>query len=94
MSSFICSLGSHLVRHEGNYSLSGEVRVVASEVAIGSRLLEPLVASPLQIQVDAHHAWPEVEVLFDELQDVGVWDGTGLVGVHKDGQWLRHANGV
>mmetsp|Transcript_24886 Transcript_24886/g.41608 ORF Transcript_24886/g.41608 Transcript_24886/m.41608 type:complete len:398 (+) Transcript_24886:450-1643(+) len=74
--------------------LPREVGVGAAEVAVGSGLLVTLVATTLEVEVDGHHTGAEVEGLLDLLEDLGITDGAGAVGVHEHGQGIGHADRV
>uniref|UniRef100_A0A804N322 Uncharacterized protein n=1 Tax=Zea mays TaxID=4577 RepID=A0A804N322_MAIZE len=87
------TLSRCLVELEGLHHLPGEVGVVTAEVAVGGGLDEP-VAALLQVEVDADHPGPEVEVLLHDLEDLLVGDRAGAVRVDEHGQGLRHADGV
>jgi len=75
--------------------LPSEVRIVASEVSVGSGLPHDRAAE-LKVADDASRA--EVEVLVDNLSKLGVCLSGGLlgssVGVNEDGKRVWDANGV
>ena len=76
------------------HNLPGEVRVASTEVAVSGSLLVPLVSSPLEIQGNGNHAWPEVERLGDQSQNLSIRNLPTSIGVHKDGQGLWYTNSI
>ena len=76
-------------------SLPGEVRVVASEVPVGSGLAHD-GAAELEVPDDA--AGAEVEVLVDDVGELSIGLARcllgGAVGVNKDGEGVGDADGV
>lgn len=76
------------------HDLPCEIGIVAPEVSVRSGLLVPLVAAALQVEVDRDHARPEVKVLLDGLQDLGVGVLASAVRVDVHGQGLGDTDGV
>ena len=60
-------------------------------MSVGGGLLEDWV---LQLEVLDDAAGPQVEVLLDDLHELGGGLGAGPVVEHGDGQGLRHTDGV
>ena len=60
-------------------------------MSVGGGLLEDGV---LQLEVLDDAAGPQVEVLLDDLHELGGGLGAGAVVEHGHGQGLRHTDGV
>ncbi len=76
-------------------SLPSEVRIIATEVTVGSGLLQDWAA---QVQVTDDSSWAKIEVVLDDLSDLQVSlsgaDNTGAIGINEDGQWVGDTDGV
>ncbi|KVI00021.1 hypothetical protein Ccrd_021804 [Cynara cardunculus var. scolymus] len=81
-------------RFENLGGLPGEIRIFATKMAISSSLLVPVVATPLQVEINRHHPWPKVEILLDQDKDILIWDCSSFIRVHKHGKGLSHTNSV
>ena len=47
-----------------------------------------------QVELLDNDTWAEIEVLVDDLDELGRGLIGGTVGINVDGEWLRDTNGV
>ncbi|KAJ0872741.1 hypothetical protein HanRHA438_Chr11g0527221 [Helianthus annuus] len=63
-------------------------------MTIRGGLLVPVIATPLQVEVNRHHPGPKVEILLDQSKDILIRDLSGFVRVDKHRQRFGHTNSV